>query len=141
MPLHRAAVARRTDDLDVTAAELRRFEDRLPATAARSADGVAAPPRDRDPRDLVESERMLCGGERALFGADAEAIAGILHVRARHYLAVDALDGAADLESGVGRIGPKCRRAGEGDQLFICHEIVLMPGNSAAAIGLGSLRT
>ena len=58
-----AAVARTAQDLDVAMAELRRFQDRLPAPAARRdgagpcklvARSVAA--RDRDSRDLIETD-------------------------------------------------------------------------------------
>ena len=65
---------------------------------------------DRDPRDLVEPEGGLGRGQRADLGADAEPVAGILHVGAGDDLAVDALDRAADREAGVRRIGAQARR-------------------------------
>ena len=59
MTLDRRAVAAAAQDLDVAAAELGGFEDRLPAAAAGRADDIAAAPGHRDPRDLVEPELML----------------------------------------------------------------------------------
>ena len=126
-----AAVAAGADDLDVAPAELRRFEDRLAAPAARR-DGIApgqfgARPvaaRDRDPRDLVEPERGLRRGQRADLGAHAEPVAGVFHVGAGHDLAIDAEDRAADREVRIRRIGLERGGARGGDQLFVIHGYV-----------------
>ena len=75
--------------------------------------------RHRDPRDLVEAEGVLGGGEGALLGAEAEAVAGVFHVGAGDDLAVDAFDRAADREAGVGGVGLKRGGAGGGDQFFV----------------------
>ena len=89
--------------------------------------------RDRDTGDAVEAEGVLRGGQRALLGADAEPVAGILHVGAGHDLSVDGLDRAADVEVRIRRVSFLCRLAGERNQLFRCHEFVLMRGEVAAA--------
>ena len=67
---------------------------------------------DRDPRDIVQAEGELGGAKRALLGADAEAVAGILDIDAGDDPPVDALDRAADEEAGVGGVG--LQRGGSG---------------------------
>src|SRR6185369_1446901 len=95
------AVAVRTKDLDVAAAQLSRLEDRLAAAAARGADDCSGPASHGDPRDLVEPERVLRRCERALLRAEAEAVTGVLHIGARDGLAIHRLDRAADLKTRV----------------------------------------
>ena len=70
MAFDRATVAAAADDLDVASAELGGFEDRLPTSAAWGADRRVRAADHRDPRDLVEAELVLRGGERALLGAE-----------------------------------------------------------------------
>jgi len=124
VPLDRRSVAARAQYLDVASAELRGFEDRLAAAAARRADGRVASANDGDSSHLGEAELVLRGGKRALLGADAEAVAGVLHVRAGYDLAVRRFDGAADAESGIRRISLRGGRAGKRDEFILCHALV-----------------
>ena len=64
---------------------------------------------NRDPRHLVQAEGVLGGGQRALLGAQAEAVAGVLHIGAGDHLAVDAFDRAADREIGNRAHRPSAR--------------------------------
>lgn len=89
VPLDPAAVAVRTQDLDVAAGKLGRFEDCLTAAAARRAHEIAGSARNRDPRDLLEPECELRGGERGLLGAQAKAVAGVLDIGSTDDLAAD----------------------------------------------------
>ena len=59
-------VAARTEDLDIVTTELRGFEDRLAAAAARCADRRIGSSGHCDPRHLVQSELMLGGGQSAI---------------------------------------------------------------------------
>src|SRR5262249_29107229 len=91
------------------------------------------PANNRDPRDLVEPERMLRRCQRALLGAQPEPVAGILHVGAGHHLAVDRFDRTADMEARVRRIGLRRSFARKLDQLFICYALVLKAAHGACA--------
>src|SRR5436305_6641506 len=104
MPHDRRSVTACAKDLSIAAAEVSGFEDGLAAAAARRAHRRARASYDRDPCDLLEAELKLRGAERALFGAGAEPIACVLHVRARDNLTVDGLDRAPDVEVGIRRI-------------------------------------
>jgi hypothetical protein len=53
------------------------FEDRPGGTRRTECRPWHRSADDGDPRDLVEPECVLGGGERALFGAQAEAVAGV----------------------------------------------------------------
>ena len=66
------AVGSGADDFDVDARQLGRFEDRLAAATARGDGGVVGQRDHRDPRDLVEPEGDLRGGQRGLLGAQAK---------------------------------------------------------------------
>src|SRR6478672_10198309 len=59
----------------------------------------------RDPGDAVEPEGLLRRRQGRDLAADAEPVAGILHVRADRDLAVHRFDRAADAEPGIRRIG------------------------------------
>ncbi len=131
--LDRGAVATGAEDLDVAATELRGFEDRLAAAAARRADHVATSPDDREARDLVEPERVLRGGQRALLGAQAEPVAGVFHIRAGDDGAFHRFDCAADAELGIRRIGLARGRAGKADKFFVCHALVFRRAHGPCA--------
>jgi len=128
--LDRRAVTAGADDLYVSAGEAGGFEDRLATSAAWRADHRTLASGNRDPRDLVEAEFMLRGSQRALLRAEAETVAGVLHVRACDHFPVHALDRAADVKSRVRRVSLERRLTGEGDQLFICHRMRLGGGTS-----------
>ena len=81
-----------------------------------SAPSATWPPADRDPRDLVQPERLLGRGQRRDLAADPEPVAGILHIGADRDLAVDRFDRAADAEAAVRRIGAERGRAGALDE-------------------------
>src|SRR5689334_20899572 len=102
MALDRRAVTAPAKNLDVATAQLCRFEDCLTAAAAGRANDVVPAADDSHPRDLVEPELVLGSSQRALLRADAEPVTGILHVGARHDLAVDRFNGAADVEVRIG---------------------------------------
>ena len=125
------AVAVRRDHLDVEAGQVRRLVDRLAAAAAgrhrivagqRAVRDMAA--GDGDPRHLVEPERLARGGQRGNLGADAEPVAGILHIRAGDDLAVDRLDRAADAEPRIRRIGLERGGAGRSTRLHVFPSLV-----------------
>ena len=86
-----------------------------------SAPAWTLPPATAIRATLCEAEGELGGGERALLGADAEAVAGILDIDPGDDPPVDALDRAADGEAGVGGIGVQRGGAGGGDQFFVGH--------------------
>src|SRR5437660_1718838 len=94
----RDAIKDHNEISDIAAAELGGFEDRLSAPAAGRADSRVTPADDRDARNLVEAELVLRGGERALLCADAQPVAGVLHIGAGHHIAVDRFHRASDVE-------------------------------------------
>lgn len=105
MGLDRPAVAARAQDFDIPAGQLGSFQYRLPAAAARSAGKSAGKifafqttANNGDPSHLLKSEFLLSCGERCLFGANAEAVAGIFHIAAGNDLAVDGFDRASNVE-------------------------------------------
>lgn len=121
------AVAAGAKNFNVPAAELRGFEDRLTATSAwrdrllaRQIAGNRTP-GNRNASHLIEPERMLRCGQRALLGADAEPIAGVFHVCPCDHLPIDTLDRAADVETGVGGIRLERGGTGQGDESVVVH--------------------
>src|SRR5205085_6204660 len=82
MALDGRTVAAAAQDLDVATAQLGRLENCLTATAAGRANGCIRPTGDSDARHLVQAELVLCGRQRALLGAEAEAVAGIFNIGA-----------------------------------------------------------
>lgn len=133
VPLHGRSIAAPAQDLDITAAEVGGFKDRLAAAAAWRADHVAAAAYDGNARDLRQTEFMLRRGKRALFGTNAEAVAGVFHVCACHDLTIGRFYRATDIEVRIGRICLRGRGAGELKQLFICHGLVLKRLHGACA--------
>ncbi len=121
-----ATVAARRDDLDIAPGDLCRLQDRLPAAAARRHRmrpgqrpvGADMPAGNRDARYPLQPERLVGGGQRRQFGADAEPVAGIFHIGADRHLAVDRFDRAADAEAGIRRISRQRRRPGAFDQFL-----------------------
>ena len=118
-----------TQDFNVLTRHLCGFEDRLAAAAARGADEIsgkllarAVASGHRDASYPVEPESMLCGGERALLGAEAEPVAGVFHVGACHHLAIHGLYRASDGEAGIRCISTQCGLTGLFDQLAVVHE-------------------
>src|SRR5690348_10173073 len=93
---HRRSVPARAENPDVAAAELRRFEDRLAAAAARRAHRRPVAARNRDLRDLAEPERHLRRRQRALLGTDAEPVAGVLDIGPGDDFSVRRFDRATD---------------------------------------------
>ncbi len=133
-PLDLGAVAACAKDLEIATGEVAGFEQSLTAAAAggdamvageRVARAVAA--GDRDAGDVLEAEGVLGGGQRALFGADAEPVAGVFHVGAGDQRAVRAEDRAADRIAGIGGIGLERGGAGGFDEVGVGHG----PGFSA----------
>lgn len=103
---------------------MRRLQDRLAAAAAGSHDrgagkeavGTHMSAGNGDPGNPVQAERRLGSREGGYLPADAEAVAGILHVRPGDDLAVHRFDGAADAETRIGGIGAESGVAGPGDE-------------------------
>ncbi len=71
--------------------------------------------------------------QRALLRANAEAVAGVLHVSAGDDLAIDGFDRAADMEFRVGCIGFQRRFTRKRNQFIVCHALVLKAGHGACA--------
>ena len=73
-------------------------------SVAPGVSGVSGPP-----------EGVLGGGQGALLGAEAKTVAGVFHVGPGDDLAIHALDGAANRESGVRGVGLQRCDPGGGD--------------------------
>jgi len=100
-----------------------------PATGHnRLGPAALRPTGDDDMGDCIEPESLLRGSKRCLLRADAEPVAGVLHIRPDRHQSVRPGDRATDMEMRIGSIRPSRRLPRKGNQSLDLAHLAISAG-------------